>query len=767
MIYVISKSTCGSYNVRDIQCNANWDCCPYSDYALIPDNLVDGILATKGYCDITLNSAGTEVVSFKARTIPSVQEECRAEDQAATTPKTVRGSSVAMNDSGYAPLQGLKLYGKTTQDGTPTPDAPVELESVGESKNLIDPAAITTAANTNIYAWRENGITLQAGTYTMWYVPGTKINGMYVRTLTEPVTTIAVAYNVNQLTFTLAEATTLYLDFYGEPLPDNSVSSVMLEKGSAPTKYMPYQKGNIGVSVLGKNLFGGEALADKLVEVAQATKDEVAGTVTFTASNASGKVFFDCFAPNKQYTIFMYGRNSADNTLQTNLYIRYTDGTVTHLRFYAPNVYSYAVITTDAGKTVESFCGAWSQAQTILEYDKCGIFEGVLTEADFEPYKAPQTLTAQTPNGLPGIPVSSGGNYTDESGQQWICDEVDFAKGVYVHRVEELLITDATGARLHSNGRIYFEISPNAPRFKMSYEAVSNIERAMMNGSSGVYFNVVDGVFTTVDEFISYVANNPIQVILPLAEPTETPLSAEELAQYSALHTNKPNTTVFNDAGADMEIAYCTPNTAVPMNMGSGNAGRVLSVDKHGCVTTAPDVVITSLAELDTKVHSGWYGFYYGGDESCNIGGYLSGGIRVDKTREGAYQTFYPDDASRTVLTRCMIGNVWDEWEWENSPMIPGVEYRTTERWNGKPVYTKVVEFGALPNNETKTVAWTPDSGTCDYVVGYSGTTSGYGALPNHFANIFLSVNRASVFIETSDDRSSGSAVVAIKYTKV
>lgn len=76
MIHVISKSTFGSYNVRDIQCNANWDCCPYSDYATIPEPLVDGILATQGYCDITLNSEGTEVVSFAAREIPSVSEEC-------------------------------------------------------------------------------------------------------------------------------------------------------------------------------------------------------------------------------------------------------------------------------------------------------------------------------------------------------------------------------------------------------------------------------------------------------------------------------------------------------------------------------------------------------------------------------------------------------------------------------------------------------------------------------------------------------------------
>lgn len=80
MIYVISKSTFGDYGVRDIQCNANWTSCPYSNYARIPDNLVEGILATKGYCNITLNSDGTEVKSFTAKTIPSVPQECCGEN---------------------------------------------------------------------------------------------------------------------------------------------------------------------------------------------------------------------------------------------------------------------------------------------------------------------------------------------------------------------------------------------------------------------------------------------------------------------------------------------------------------------------------------------------------------------------------------------------------------------------------------------------------------------------------------------------------------
>lgn len=46
-----------------------------------------------------------------------------------------------------------------------------------------------------------------------------------------------------------------------------------------------------------------------------------------------------------------------------------------------------------------------------------------------------QTLTLPTPTGLPGIPVTSGGNYTDQSGQQWVCDEVDLERGVKVQRV--------------------------------------------------------------------------------------------------------------------------------------------------------------------------------------------------------------------------------------------------------------------------------------------------------------------------------------------
>lgn len=72
---VISKATYGDYAVRDIQTNSAWSENPYGDdYAVVPDDLVAGILATNGFCDIELNEDGTEVVSFTALEIPEIPE---------------------------------------------------------------------------------------------------------------------------------------------------------------------------------------------------------------------------------------------------------------------------------------------------------------------------------------------------------------------------------------------------------------------------------------------------------------------------------------------------------------------------------------------------------------------------------------------------------------------------------------------------------------------------------------------------------------------
>lgn len=91
---------------------------------------------------------------------------------------------------------------------------------------------------------------------------------------------------------------------------------------------------------------------------------------------------------------------------------------------------------------------------------------------DYEPYRE-QLLTLSTPTGLPGIPVTSGGNYTDQSGQQWVCDEVNLAKGVKVQRVDKAAF-DSTKPLAEQNAILATPIeNPLTPAELAAYKALT------------------------------------------------------------------------------------------------------------------------------------------------------------------------------------------------------------------------------------------------------------------------------------------------------
>ena len=179
-----------------------------------------------------------------------------------------------------------------------------------------------------------------------------------------------------------------------------------------------------------------------------------------------------------------------------------------------------------------------------------------------------QSMTIATPNGLPGIPVASGGNYTDANGQQWICDEVDFARGVYVQRCEELVIDGSgyVGVGQHSNGQYYctqeapgiIVLEGNAPQMVlcdryMASPWTNKNNKAYCIGRTMV---LTDNRFVDKETAISILSVEKPKCMYVLGSPIETPLSEEELAAYAALRTYRGNTTVFNDAGAYMKLEY-------------------------------------------------------------------------------------------------------------------------------------------------------------------------------------------------------------------
>lgn len=81
-----------------------------------------------------------------------------------------------------------------------------------------------------------------------------------------------------------------------------------------------------------------------------------------------------------------------------------------------------------------------------------------------------------------------------------------------------------------------------------------------------------------------------------------------------------------------------------------------------------------------------------------------------------------PDPRGTTNgLWRMLKDNgVWQPVEWINPPMELGTEYRTTERYLGKPVYVKVVECGHFAAAGTVKEIMVPD-GNAEHMVGCTG----------------------------------------------
>lgn len=71
-----------------------------------------------------------------------------------------------------------------------------------------------------------------------------------------------------------------------------------------------------------------------------------------------------------------------------------------------------------------------------------------------------------------------------------------------------------------------------------------------------VYISPPKGSGYTVDTLKEYLANADVMVMGEIKEPIVTELSSEEVQKILALHTNKPNTTIWNDQDAEMQITY-------------------------------------------------------------------------------------------------------------------------------------------------------------------------------------------------------------------
>ena len=199
-----------------------------------------------------------------------------------------------------------------------------------------------------------------------------------------------------------------------------------------------------------------------------------------------------------------------------------------------------------------------------------------------------QIFPIPTPSGLPGIPVKSGGNYTDSTGQQWICDSIERnADGGWevVKRCKKFKLKpeDKIGSTHLYNtvtfdaGYWPFRVSKWIGQIRKSSMALSNLflcNQSAWGSKSEVAYTVETTMdfnlsFTrlgvnqdtpvaeTINKLKEWISNNDLYFIAQLVTPATTPITDPELiVKLNALHTYYGITNLFCTDNAGQRIQY-------------------------------------------------------------------------------------------------------------------------------------------------------------------------------------------------------------------
>ena len=358
------------------------------------------------------------------------------------------GVSIHLDDAAEQYLVGLRIFGKTTQDGTPTPTAPVELKSSIGGAGL----SVHVCSKNLFTGWLAGGVNADSG----------KFNDLstYRRTDYIPIAAPGQMYNISNTPDTLYN----FIAFYDEE------KNFIKRTAATPTK-------------------------NRRIDPPE----------------------------NAKYFVF--------------------------------TIYENPQLT---GLIAEA------EAMAVSTMIEAGV-----TVTEHERGKPVQTAVITSPNVLHGIPVVSGGNRTDENGQQWICDEIDFDRGVYVKRLSTVVLDGSSDENwvhfttisnqfhvpvencYHSNSVPTVYSTHFAPGIIGNREDTYEI---CYSYSAGVAVNTE--LATSIEEWRAWLVENPITMLYRLNVPEELPLSEEDIAAYKALYTHREATTICNTGFAHMEIEY-------------------------------------------------------------------------------------------------------------------------------------------------------------------------------------------------------------------
>lgn len=485
---------------------------------------------------------------------------------------TVEGETIFIADSAEDPLRGLKVFGKTTQVTTTGKNQVDMSEFEFNDSNYTHMlyASNSVAANSLYNFLREHtGESIVISMTRTGTASGIDIGS--VRFYGEGNELLcAIVPNVAHTIIELPDAfTAAYI--YGST-SGASVKNIQVEFGTEATEYEPYSGGvaspnpeypqelanldDVTVKIFGKNLIQNTVGKTTIAGVTYTPNSDGSITLNGTATDNSYYTFdFNNPIPAHNTELILSIEGGGGLTACTLGYFR-ADGTVQNAIVYAEN-----------NEVSFSYPDEAARTRTFLTVSKGKICNNVVVrpmvrlasaDATFEAAKLAQSLSVT--NVLNGIPISA-------NGQQWVRDEVDFERGVYIQRVNRMVFNGSEAWRIGSNQYIYLDLPSDKPagtpiagfcsHFNYKHDYAAN---CLFATDRWIYLGreLSSSYELNVDTWKEFLSNNPMTVQYILATPIETPLTATEIEAFKKLYAHYPNTTVLNDSGAHMQVSYNT-----------------------------------------------------------------------------------------------------------------------------------------------------------------------------------------------------------------
>ena len=175
-----------------------------------------------------------------------------------------------------------------------------------------------------------------------------------------------------------------------------------------------------------------------------------------------------------------------------------------------------------------------------------------------------QSITIRTPGGIAGVPAISaeyGTNYTDQNGKFYVCDEIDFSRGMMVKRIETIdLDVDenivSSNYEIGKTRRLTYRMKLPALDRRVGCICNRCIYRADFPGDYEHIYADRTNIFLFIPASAALPRAGEYIVAYALATPKETPLSAVEIAAYKALATHTPAAVVQASDGVGIKLEY-------------------------------------------------------------------------------------------------------------------------------------------------------------------------------------------------------------------